>query len=231
MKLNPDLYISPTYVLVRVLSFNHYNCKLWLAWRGEFGPWPSLAFKVLSRWRGADISNQTSATRSSTASNFDERTKRSPAYAYDTARRTQVYTRSDYETTPTAPPVEHRRQQNTSCWPAQFRDSSKTNNAASASASTDPTTSRPSSQQHPAQTSSTTGSCQSSVNCKQPYSNPEDYTTSIFIVKKRSWNINSVRVGCFSWKRSSYVMSWVEGESIPTLRRCKPSWTGQHRGT
>ena len=34
--------------------------------------------------------------------------------------------------------------------------------------------------------SSTTGSCQSSVNCKQPYSNPEDYATSIFIVKKRS---------------------------------------------
>ena len=45
------------------------------------------------------------------------------------------------------------------------------------------TTSRPSAQQLPAHTSSTTGSCHLSVICKQPYSSLKDYTTSIFTVK------------------------------------------------
>ena len=106
---------------------------------------------------------------------------------------TQDDTRLEYETTPTAPSVEHRRLRNTSCSPVQSGDSFKMICAATASGSTNRTTSRPSSEQEPAQTSSTTGSCQLSVICKQPYSSLGDYATSIFTVKKRWLNTNSVR--------------------------------------
>ena len=50
------------------------------------------------------------------------------------------------------------------------------------------TTSRPSSQQLPAHTSSTTGSCHLSVICKQPFFSLEDYETSVFTVKKTLLN-------------------------------------------
>ena len=64
----------------------------------------------------------------------------------------------------------------------------------SASGSTNPTTSRSCSQQHPGQTLSTTGSCYLSDICKQTRSNLEDYATSIFTVKKRSLNTNFIRL-------------------------------------
>ena len=136
--------------------------------------------------RSIVIFNQMSATRSSTASNLDARTQRSHANVHGTAWWTQVYTRSECETTPTEQSVEHRIQQNTFCSPVQSNNSFKTMCAATASGSTNRTTSRPCSEQQPAQTSSTAGTYHVSINCKHPYSSLDDFATFIFIIKKRS---------------------------------------------